>query len=59
MCCGINGELVAPGARCVSTSNRNFIGRQGPGALTHLASPQVAAASALAGEIADPRVVRR
>lgn len=59
MCCGINGERVAPGDRCVSTSNRNFIGRQGPGALTHLASPQVAAASALAGEIADPRVVRR
>lgn len=57
MCCGINGEFVAPGARCVSTSNRNFIGRQGPGALTHLASPQVAAASALAGAIADPRVV--
>lgn len=54
MCVGANGDIVAPGERCVSTSNRNFVGRQGPGALTHLASPAVAAASALAGRIAAP-----
>ena len=51
LCVGANGEMVAPGARCVSTSNRNFVGRQGPGARTHLASPTVAAACAIAGEI--------
>jgi 3-isopropylmalate/(R)-2-methylmalate dehydratase large subunit len=55
MCVGANGELVEPEARCVSTSNRNFVGRQGPRARTHLASPATAAASALAGEIADVR----
>jgi 3-isopropylmalate/(R)-2-methylmalate dehydratase large subunit len=55
MCVGANGELVEPRARCVSTSNRNFVGRQGPLARTHLASPETAAASALAGEIADAR----
>jgi len=55
LCVGANGELVEPGARCVSTSNRNFVGRQGPRARTHLASPVTAAASALAGAIADPR----
>jgi 3-isopropylmalate/(R)-2-methylmalate dehydratase large subunit len=55
LCVGANGELVEPGARCVSTSNRNFVGRQGPGARTHLASPASAAACALAGEICDPR----
>jgi 3-isopropylmalate/(R)-2-methylmalate dehydratase large subunit len=54
MCLAANGETVAPGARCVSTSNRNFVGRQGPGARTHLASPSVAAASAIAGVIAAP-----
>jgi 3-isopropylmalate/(R)-2-methylmalate dehydratase large subunit len=54
MCVGANGDLVPAGQRCVSTSNRNFIGRQGPGAMTHLASPVVAAASALAGMIAYP-----
>ena len=52
MCVGANGDMVGPGERCVSTSNRNFVGRQGPGALTHLASPRVAAASAIAGRIA-------
>jgi 3-isopropylmalate/(R)-2-methylmalate dehydratase large subunit len=56
MCVGANGDLVGEGERCVSTSNRNFVGRQGPGALTHLASPAVAAASALAGTIAAPGV---
>jgi 3-isopropylmalate/(R)-2-methylmalate dehydratase large subunit len=55
MCVGANGELVEPGARCVSTSNRNFVGRQGPRARTHLSSPATAAASAIAGEIADAR----
>ena len=55
MCVGANGELVEPEARCVSTSNRNFAGRQGPRARTHLASPATAAASAIAGEIADAR----
>jgi len=55
MCVGANGELVEPRARCVSTSNRNFTGRQGPLARTHLASPATAAACALAGEICDPR----
>jgi 3-isopropylmalate/(R)-2-methylmalate dehydratase large subunit len=54
MCVGANGDIAAPGERCLSTSNRNFIGRQGPGALTHLASPAVAAASAIAGVIAMP-----
>ena len=55
LCLGANGEFVEPGARCVSTSNRNFVGRQGPGARTHLASPATAAACAVSGEIADPR----
>ena len=55
LCAGANGEIVAPGERCVSTSNRNFVGRQGPRARTHLASPAMAAAAALAGEITDAR----
>lgn len=55
MCVAVNGDAVPPGKRCLSTSNRNFIGRQGPGARTHLASPATAAASAIAGAIADPR----
>jgi 3-isopropylmalate/(R)-2-methylmalate dehydratase large subunit len=58
MCLGINDDIVAPGARCVSTSNRNFEGRQGPGARTHLASPLTAVASAVAGRIADPARLR-
>jgi 3-isopropylmalate/(R)-2-methylmalate dehydratase large subunit len=57
MCVGANGDLVPPGQRCVSTSNRNFVGRQGPGAMTHLASPAVAAASAIAGTIATPAMI--
>ena len=52
MCVGMNGDLVGPGRRCISTSNRNFAGRQGRGARTHLASPATAAASALLGRIA-------
>jgi 3-isopropylmalate/(R)-2-methylmalate dehydratase large subunit len=55
LCVGANGELVAAGQRCVSTSNRNFVGRQGPGARTHLASPEMAAAAAVAGAIVDIR----
>jgi 3-isopropylmalate/(R)-2-methylmalate dehydratase large subunit len=55
MCVGANGELVPSGQRCVSTSNRNFVGRQGPGARTHLASPMMAAAAAIAGAIVDAR----
>ena len=53
LCVGANGETVAPGQRCVSTSNRNFVGRQGPGARTHLANPSVAAACAIAGRIVE------
>jgi len=55
MCVGVNGDLVEPEARCVSTSNRNFVGRQGPKARTHLASPAMAAAAAITGEITDIR----
>jgi 3-isopropylmalate/(R)-2-methylmalate dehydratase large subunit len=55
MCLGMNGDVVPPGKLCVSTSNRNFEGRQGVGAHTVLASPQTAAAAAIAGSIADPR----
>lgn len=55
MCAGVNADRVTAGMRSVSTSNRNFEGRQGPGARTHLASPATAAASAVAGVIADPR----
>jgi 3-isopropylmalate/(R)-2-methylmalate dehydratase large subunit len=59
MCLAANGEVVAPGQRSVSTSNRNFIGRQGPRARTHLASPASAAAAAISGAIADVRTMER
>ena len=55
MCIGMNGDTVRSGSLCVSTSNRNFEGRQGPGARTVLASPLTAAASAIRGQVADPR----
>jgi 3-isopropylmalate/(R)-2-methylmalate dehydratase large subunit len=55
MCVGTNGDLVAPGSRCAATSNRNFVGRQGPGARTHLMSPAMAAAAAVTGRITDVR----
>src|SRR5690606_39248103 len=55
MCLGMNGDTVPRGKLCVSTSNRNFEGRQGVGARTVLASPLTAAASAVRGRIADPR----
>jgi len=59
MCLAANGETVAPGQRSVSTSNRNFVGRQGPRARTHLASPASAAAAAIAGAITDVRTMGR
>ena len=54
-CLGMNEDKVPKGKYCVSTSNRNFEGRQGPGARTFLASPLTAAATALTGRITDPR----
>ena len=54
MCLAMNPDKVQPGKRAASTSNRNFEGRQGPGARTHLVSPQVAAATAVAGRLASP-----
>ena len=55
MCVGMNGDLVAPGERCASTTNRNFRGRQGPGSRTHLMSPAMAAAAAITGHLTDMR----
>ena len=55
MCLGMNGDIGAPGDLVVSTSNRNFMGRQGPGVRTVLASPATAAATAITGVITDPR----
>lgn len=54
-CLGMNPDKVAPGGRCASTSNRNFVGRQGPGARTHLVSPAMAAAAAVTGHLTDVR----
>ena len=53
MCLGMNPDVLAPGERCASTSNRNFEGRQGAGGRTHLVSPSVAAATAIAGHFAE------
>ncbi|WP_406856938.1 3-isopropylmalate dehydratase large subunit [Alsobacter sp. KACC 23698] len=55
MCVGMNGDVVPPGERCASTTNRNFKGRQGPGSRTHLMSPAMVAAAAVAGRLADAR----
>ena len=55
MCLGMNDDIAAPGERCASTSNRNFEGRQGRGARTHLVSPAMAAAAAVAGRFTDVR----
>ena len=55
MCLGMNPDVLADGERCASTSNRNFEGRQGRGGRTHLVSPQLAAATAIAGHFVDPR----
>ncbi len=57
MCLGMNDDQLSPGERCASTSNRNFEGRQGPGGRTHLVSPAMAAAAALAGHFVDVRKV--
>jgi 3-isopropylmalate/(R)-2-methylmalate dehydratase large subunit len=56
MCLGMNPDILSPGQRCASTSNRNFEGRQGRGGRTHLVSPAVAAATALAGHLDSPAV---
>jgi 3-isopropylmalate/(R)-2-methylmalate dehydratase large subunit len=55
MCLGMNPDILLPGQRCASTSNRNFEGRQGKGGRTHLVSPQMAAAAAIAGHFVDIR----
>jgi 3-isopropylmalate/(R)-2-methylmalate dehydratase large subunit len=55
MCLGMNPDKVPAGQRCASTSNRNFVGRQGPGARTHLVSPAMAAAAAINGRLTDVR----
>jgi len=55
MCLAMNPDILAPGERCASTSNRNFEGRQGRGGRTHLVSPEMAAAAAVAGHFVDVR----
>ncbi len=55
MCLGMNPDILAPGERCASTSNRNFEGRQGKDGRTHLVSPAMAAAAAIAGHFVDMR----
>jgi 3-isopropylmalate/(R)-2-methylmalate dehydratase large subunit len=57
-CTGMNGDRVPAGERCAATSNRNFVGRQGPGSRTHLMSPAMAAAAALSGCLTDIRGLR-
>lgn len=59
MCLGMNPDQVPAGERCASTSNRNFVGRQGPGSRTHLLSPAMAAAAALTGRLTDVRQLMR
>jgi 3-isopropylmalate/(R)-2-methylmalate dehydratase large subunit len=54
-CAAMNGDIIPAGMRCASTSNRNFEGRQGKGARTHLMSPAMVAAAAVTGRIADVR----
>jgi len=55
MCLGMNSDILGPGERCASTSNRNFEGRQGRGGRTHLVSPMMAAAAAITGHFTDVR----
>jgi 3-isopropylmalate/(R)-2-methylmalate dehydratase large subunit len=55
MCLAMNDDRLEPGERCASTSNRNFEGRQGRGGRTHLVSPEMAAAAAIAGRLTDVR----
>jgi 3-isopropylmalate/(R)-2-methylmalate dehydratase large subunit len=57
MCLAMNPDRLVPGERCASTSNRNFEGRQGPGGRTHLVSPEMAAAAAIAGHFVDHRTL--
>jgi 3-isopropylmalate/(R)-2-methylmalate dehydratase large subunit len=57
MCLGMNPDILSPGQRCASTSNRNFEGRQGRGGRTHLVSPAMAAAAAVSGHFTDPREI--
>jgi 3-isopropylmalate/(R)-2-methylmalate dehydratase large subunit len=59
MCLGMNPDILQPGERCASTSNRNFEGRQGKGGRTHLVSPEMAAAAAIAGHLIDVREVTK
>lgn len=59
MCVGMNGDLLAAGERCASTTNRNFKGRQGPGSRTHLMSPAMAAAAAVTGRLTDLRAMAK
>jgi 3-isopropylmalate/(R)-2-methylmalate dehydratase large subunit len=59
MCLGANGDRVPAGQRCASTTNRNFVGRQGPGSRTHLMSPAMAAAAAVTGRLTDVRALLR
>ena len=59
MCLGMNEDVLGPGERCASTSNRNFEGRQGRGGRTHLMSPAMAAAAAIAGCLVDVRAYLR
>jgi 3-isopropylmalate/(R)-2-methylmalate dehydratase large subunit len=58
MCLAMNADKVPAGERCASTSNRNFVGRQGPGSRTHLMSPAMAAAAAVTGRLTDVRDLR-
>jgi 3-isopropylmalate/(R)-2-methylmalate dehydratase large subunit len=59
MCLGMNPDILLPGERCASTSNRNVEGRQGPGGRTHLVSPEMAAAAAIQGHFVDIRGWKR
>ncbi len=59
MCLGMNPDILQPGERCASTSNRNFEGRQGRGGRTHLVSPEMAAAAAIVGHFTDIRKWKR
>ena len=59
MCVAMNDDRLKPGERCASTSNRNFEGRQGQGGRTHLMSPAMAAAAAIAGHLVDVRDLER
>jgi 3-isopropylmalate/(R)-2-methylmalate dehydratase large subunit len=57
MCQTLGGDFVPPGKRSISTTNRNFEGRQGPGAMTHIMSPAMAAAAAVTGHLTDVRTL--